>query len=95
MIRVRRWEASDRFARDLRAASADVQAAVRQALQQLTQEPIPRTLRLHRLTGLPRPAVWKIDVYSNHAWQVTFELDGDKAILKRLGTHKSIDRQPR
>jgi hypothetical protein len=53
------------------------------------------SLRLHPLTGLPKPTVWKIDVFANHAWQVTFELNGTTAELKRIGTHKSIDRDPR
>ena len=37
----------------------------------------------------------EVDVYANHAWQVTFELNGTVAELKRLGTHKTIDRDPR
>ena len=95
MITVRRWEASDRFERDFKSAPPEVRKAAVEAIKLLLQDPVPRVLRFHRLTGLPRPALWKIDVYANHSWQITLELDGDKAILKRMGTHKSIDRSPR
>lgn len=44
---------------------------------------------------MPKPTVWKIDVFVSHAWQITFELNGTVAELKRLGTHKTIDRDPR
>lgn len=87
---------SARFAADLRAAPPpDVQQAALAALELLQANPRAKSLRLHPLTGTPKPTVWKIDVYTNHAWQITFELNGTVAELKRLGTHKAIDRAPR
>lgn len=86
---------SARFAADLRAAPVDVQQAALAALQQLQTHPSAKSLRLHPLKGMPKPTIWKIDVYANHAWQITFELNGGVAELKRLGTHKRIDRDPR
>lgn len=86
---------SVRFAADLRAAPIDVQQAALAALQLLQAHPGAKSLRLHNLKGIPKPTVWKIDVYANHAWQITFELNGQVAELKRLGTHKTIDRDPR
>lgn len=86
---------SARFAADLRGAPPEVQRAALGALALLQTHPDARSLRLHTLKGMPKPTVWKIDVYSNHAWQITFELNGTVAELKRLGMHKSIDRDPR
>ncbi len=86
---------SARFASDLRNAPAEIQQAARQALSMLQANPNARSLRLHRLTGYPKPGIWKIDVFTNHAWQITFELNDTVAELKRLGTHKAIDRTPR
>jgi hypothetical protein len=31
----------------------------------------------------------------NRSWQITFELDGDTAILRRIARHKDLDRAPR
>ena len=86
---------SERFASDLRSAPPEVQRATLEALKHLQANPNAKSLRLHTLTGMPKPTIWKIDVYANHAWQVTFELNGTVAELKRLGTHKTIDRDPR
>lgn len=86
---------SERFASDLRSAPAEVQRAALEALRLLQVNPSAKSLRLHTLKGMPKPTVWKIDVYANHSWQITFELNGTVAELKRLGTHKTIDRDPR
>lgn len=86
---------SARFAADLRGAPVEVQRATLEALQLLQTNPNAKSLRLHPLKGMPKPTIWKIDVYANHAWQITFELNGAVAELKRLGTHKTIDRDPR
>lgn len=86
---------SARFRADFRSAPPSVQQAVAAALKLLQVNPGAKSLRLHPLKGMPKPTVWKIDVYANHAWQITFELNGAVAELKRLGTHKTIDRDPR
>lgn len=31
----------------------------------------------------------------DRSWQITFELNGTVAELKRIGTHRQIDRDPR
>ncbi len=94
-IRIERFAYSDRFRSEMRSLSPDLIRATKEALALLQRNPRAKTLRLHPLTGLAKPTVWKIDVFTNHAWQVTFELNGTTAELKRIGTHKSIDRDPR
>lgn len=95
MIEIRRFEPSNRFVRDIKSAPPEVQAAAKEALDLLQSNPSAKVLRLHQLRGLPKPSIWKIDVYANRSWQITFEVQGDSALLKRLGTHKAIDRLPR
>lgn len=94
-IRISAFAYSKRFAADLQSAPPDVRQAVLEALRLLQANPQARSLRLHALVGMPKPSIWKIDVFANHAWQITFELSGTVAELKRLGTHKKIDRDPR
>ncbi len=92
---IERFTYSERFKSEFEKLKPDVQAAVKDALQLLKTNPEAKSLRLHTLTGLPKPTVWKIDVIANHSWQVTFELNGTTVELKRIATHKSIDRLPR
>ena len=55
----------------------------------------PSVVRVHPLSGYGKPTLWKLDVYANRSWQVTFELNDGTASLKRIATHKAIDRDPR
>jgi hypothetical protein len=64
-------------------------------VEAVDDQPWAKSLRLHQLTGYAKPAIWKIDVYANHSWQITFEMEGTTARLVRLATHKKIDRDPR
>lgn len=86
---------SERFKAELIALPPDIVRAAKEALQLLQKNPNARSLRLHTLTGMPKPTVWKIDVFPNRSWQITFELNGTVAELKRIGTHRQIDRDPR
>jgi hypothetical protein len=86
---------TDRFDADVRAAPIDVARAAEAARKTLIQNSRAGALRLHPLKGYPKPTIFKIDVTANHSWQLTFELDGEVAVLLRLATHKAIDRDPR
>lgn len=82
------------FERDFKQLPIDIQAAVKEAIKDLLKDPIPATRRLHPLTGFKNPKVYTIDVMSNHAYKISFEIDGSKAILRRVHTHKTIDGSP-
>lgn len=84
----------DTFQRDYKKAPPDVQKAVKPALEELKQNPQPAKLRLHSLTGCFDPKILKIDVMPNRSWQITFEMNGTTAVLRRLAPHKTIDRRP-
>ena len=94
-IQVERFAYSERFKDEFQKLEPSVQAAAKDALDTLLRHPQSKSLRLHPLTGLPKPTVWKIDVFANHSWQITFELNGSTAELKRIATHKTTDRDPR
>lgn len=83
-----------RFARDLKGAPPDVQAAAKEALEALLQHPQPARIRIHTLQGYRNPKIHKIDLFTNRSWQLTFEMDGTTAILRRLGRHRDIDDRP-
>ena len=84
------------FKRDFARAPKDVRQAAEAALEKMLANASAGALRLHPLRGYPKPTIFKIDVLSNHSWQITFELeDGDTAVLLRLGTHSQIDTRPR
>jgi len=87
-------EPNDRFKRELAAAPPEMQEAAADAITRLIANPKARSLRLHSLAGLGKPTIYKIDVRANRAWQISFHLDGNIAVLRRLGTHKDIDRAP-
>jgi hypothetical protein len=91
-MQVTGFDFTQRFQRDFKSADPQLQEAVQAALKLLQQN--HRSVRAHLLKG-HKPKLYSMDVYSNHSWQITFELDGSTAILRRLATHKDIDRAPK
>jgi hypothetical protein len=81
-----------RFESDFKKSPSEVQRATRKALMLLTANPVPAHLRLHSFKWESR-RVFKIDVFANHSWQISFELSSTgEAKLRRLATHKAMDR---
>lgn len=79
-----------RFEDQLRKLPAELQAAVKQAVKDLVLDPHPKRYRLEKQTK----DIWTIHVTSNHSHKLSFTLEGDTAVLRRIGTHKEIDRAP-
>ena len=94
-FKVAGYKSTGRFNGELASASPDTKRAVKKALDLLQRNPQAKTLRVHPLTGYGKPTLFKIDVFANRSWQIAFEMDGQIAILRRLATHKDIDRDPR
>lgn len=82
------------FDKDFGKAPPNVRVAAADALKELMKNPQPAKLRLHSLHGCFSPRILKIDVFPNRSWQITFEMDGTTAILRRLATHRDINRRP-
>lgn len=90
-LKVSGW--SETFKRDYRKAPVSVQAQAREILGKLEATPSAQSLRLHPLNSY-RPTIYKIDVFTNRSWQISFNLEGTEVTLRRLSTHKAMDRNP-
>lgn len=82
------------FQNSYKALPEDVKVAFKEAYRLLLQEPQPKRLRLEKLSGYKKPGIYTIHVTANHSHKLSFELVGTVAELRRIGTHKEIDRAP-
>jgi len=89
------FDFSSKFVKELGRLDRGIQQAAKEALALLQINPKATTLRCKPRTNFGRPLIWKIDVYSNKSYQISFEMVGRVAHLKRIATHAEIDRDPR
>ena len=82
------------FQNSYSALSDEVKSAFKEAYRLLLQDPQPKKLRLEKLSGYKRPGIYTIHITANHSHKLSFELVGTVAELRRIGTHKEIDRTP-
>ena len=95
MIRINNVDMSRKsFAKTLRAVSTDIQSQTLSAATSLTNEPIPTRLRFEKLSCYRNPSIYTIHITHNHSHKLSFEIHGTTAILRKVGTHKEIDRAP-
>ena len=84
------------FYRDYQALPGDIQDKVDACIRDMqSRDPLPSTRRSHRVT--PRghkPAIFTVDVTTNKAYKLSFNVLGNTFLLRRVGTHKQIDRTP-
>lgn len=85
---------SDKFENDLKKLPQDVRDAAKDAIRDLLKQPIPTARRFHQLHGYKNPKLYTIDVFTNKSYKISFELKGTEAYLRRIATHKVIDRAP-
>jgi mRNA-degrading endonuclease RelE of RelBE toxin-antitoxin system len=82
------------FLRDYQKLAPEIQEAVDAAIRGVLQDPIPRSLRFEKLQGYRKPNIYTVHVTPNHAYKMSFEKRGDVAFLRRVATHREIDRSP-
>lgn len=82
------------FSRGLRKLPQEIQAQAKAALKDLMLDPIPARIRFEKLAGYKNPAIYTIHLTPNHSHKASFELIGNVAYFRRIGTHKEIDRKP-
>lgn len=81
------------FLADLARLTVQQQKDVKSCLSDLEKDPIPHGRRMHPVTPAgTKPKVYTVDVYPNKSYKVSLQLDGALLILRRVGTHKQIDR---
>ena len=78
--------------KDYNSAPKEARIDAENALKKLLINPKAKPLRLEKLKGYD--SIYSIHISKNNAYKITFLIDGDVAILRRLDTHKSIDRYP-
>lgn len=87
------YRITDRFERDYRGLQVDLQRAVDECIFDLESDPIPSSRRPHSVTPRgTRPNVLTVDVTANKSHKLSFHIEGRVAVLRRVGTHKQIDR---
>lgn len=84
----------NRFKKEYAALTDDLRSKVDDALRDLLKNPIPAGRRFHSLNGYKNPRLFTIDVMTNKAYKISMEIQGECATLRRIATHREIDRNP-
>lgn len=83
------------FIRDFDRLSNDLRAAVIACIDDLKEEVVPPGRRLHVVSPKgKKPTIFTVDVRSNKSHKLSFQVENRVAILRRIATHKEIDRSP-
>ncbi len=90
---IENFQYTNRFEHDLKKLSPEIREDVKKALQDLKINPRSSRLRLNKLADY-HPPIYAIHVTSNHSHKITMNINGTTAVLRRVGTHKEIDRNP-
>lgn len=85
---------SSSFKKDYERLSDEIKRFVDLSLEGLLCNPQPGRLRLEKLQGNYKPPVYTIHVTPNHSHKISFEIKGTVAVMRKIGTHKEIDRCP-
>lgn len=83
-----------KFKKDYKKLPLDIQKKVSEAASDLLKNPRPQRLRLNKLRGYCNPSLYAIHITSNHSHKISLEIKETTATLRRVGTHKEIDRSP-
>lgn len=96
---------TERFKQDYKRAPPEVKTAAEKILRDMLGGPVGR-MRMHSLNAY-YPTIHKVDVFSNKSWQISFVVENSvelndegieekrvTAALRRLATHKDMDRNP-
>lgn len=80
------------FQRDFGKLSEQYQTKLKARLNDLKKDPRPPGLRFEKLKGYKAPTIYSCHIDGNYKF--TFEIDGDAAVMRRVGPHDDIDRTP-
>jgi plasmid maintenance system killer protein len=89
---IRRWRKLIRFHKDYSKLETALKDTVDSKLQDLVQNPRPPGLRFEKLKGHKDPDIYSIHINGNY--KATMEIQGDVALMRRVGDHDEIDRSP-
>lgn len=91
-VQIHRIRAKARFKRDFRKLDPPLQDLVEKKLKDLMKNPRPSGLGFEKLQGYRKPNINTIHITGNY--KLSMEIDGDLAIIRRVGNHDLIDRTP-
>lgn len=84
---------TDTFAACYAKLPTEIRSEVELCVRDLQKEPVPGSRRLHSISPRgKRPIIYSVDVLPNKSYKLTFHIEGRVAVLRRVGTHKQIDR---
>lgn len=84
-------ERTTAFKRDFKRLDPQLQKQVGDAIADLLADPVPANRRFHAIDH-GRPKVYSIDVTGNKSHKISLEINGTHCTLRRVGTHRDIDR---
>ena len=79
------------FERDFKRLDPQNQREVEDCLRDLLRDVIPGVRRFHCIDQ-NRPKVYSIDLNAQKTHKISFQIEGATVILRRVGTHRVIDR---
>lgn len=95
MIRIASVDmSSPGFGKSLKCIPPEKRAEALSAIKALLQDPMPQRIRFEKLVSYKNPAIYTIHITRNHSHKASFELIGATAVMRKVGTHKEIDREP-
>lgn len=97
MIVIRKFDRLPRFENQYRKLPSEIKLQASVAIKLLVEHstsPFPKSLRFEKLTGYKNPNIYTIHITPNHSHKASFELRGDVAVFRQIGTHKELDRAP-
>lgn len=93
-VQIRTVAFTDRFKGEYKKLSPELKERIKEVLRDLVKSPPPRSLRFEKLHGYRNPSIYTIHLTTNHSYKISMSIEGDRAILRRVATHKEIDRRP-
>lgn len=93
-IRINGIRRLPRFDREMKGLKPDLLKAAKTAIEELYKNPSQTSLRLHCVNKEAKPKIFTIDVLSNKSYKISFHMEGEIAVLRRVASHKDIDRLP-
>jgi mRNA-degrading endonuclease RelE of RelBE toxin-antitoxin system len=76
------------FIRDYRGLPEHIQQQIDEQIERLLDNPKHPSLRMKKMEG--RPFVWEARITGGY--RLTFQIDGDTYLLRRVGTHDILKR---
>jgi hypothetical protein len=84
---------TDAFKKDFSRLTPEIQKLATECIGDILRDPIPGVRRPHNVTPRgKKPTIYTADVSDNKAYKLSFHMEGRCAVLRRVGTHKAIDR---